>query len=152
MAADAFDALCLGMPGKHGSPGLERTFCTRDDSLGIQCLCRCLYRVEQEEVGRSTNDGTELTSSDRNESISLPGLRISDLNCRVPKCESCGTGLLPDLLFTREQIADLDAQHEKSRKSRSARSRSQRTAVAIPEHRGQASRDFGGGCDGGESD
>jgi len=52
------------------------------------------------------------------------GFRI--FNRRVSKCESCGAALPSELLFSQEQIAALDAEHEKSEKQRRARSRSGR--------------------------
>lgn len=47
-------------------------------------------------------------------------------NRRVSKCESCGAALPSELLFSRQQIAALDAEHEKSEKQRRARARSGR--------------------------
>ena len=82
-----------------------------------------------------------------------PACGFQIFNRRVPKCESCGTVLPPDLLFTREQIADLDAQHEKSRKEQIARAREARGGSGDSGASGSdASWDFGGGCDGGGSD
>jgi len=47
-------------------------------------------------------------------------------NRRVPKCESCGAALPAELLLRRDQIAALDAAHEKSKKEQEARARAAR--------------------------
>jgi hypothetical protein len=52
-----------------------------------------------------------------------PSCAFPIFNRRVPKCESCGVTLPSELLFSREQIAALDAEHEKTRLERESRAR-----------------------------
>jgi hypothetical protein len=71
------------------------------------------------------------------------GFRI--FNRRVPRCELCGVALPPELLFSREEAAALDAEHEKSRKEREARLR--RNPGRSPDL-GDAGASWGGEGDG----
>lgn len=82
------------------------------------------------------------------------GFRI--FNRRFPKCESCGAALPADLLFTKEQIAALDAEYARSERERKARTRALITGDAdfstgfpVGDF-GSAGDDGGGagGCDG----
>jgi transcription initiation factor TFIIIB Brf1 subunit/transcription initiation factor TFIIB len=52
-----------------------------------------------------------------------PSCGFQIFNRRVSKCESCGAVLPFELLFSREQLAALDAEHEKSKRDRGARVR-----------------------------
>jgi hypothetical protein len=82
-----------------------------------------------------------------------PSCGFQIFNRRVPKCESCGAMLPSELLFSQDQIAALNAEHEKNRKERAAR------ALAV-RGRGSSSEggdvgtswDFDGGGDGGGCD
>ena len=75
-----------------------------------------------------------------------PSCGFQIFNRRVSTCESCGAALPSELLFSQEQIAALDAEHEKSEKQRRARARSGRGDAA-----GDSGLwiDFGGGDGGG---
>jgi hypothetical protein len=44
-----------------------------------------------------------------------PACGFSIFNRRLAVCESCGGALPPDLLFSSEEKAALDAEHERSR-------------------------------------
>jgi hypothetical protein len=41
-----------------------------------------------------------------------PNCSFTIFNRRIKKCESCGTPLPPELLYTDEQIASIDAEFE----------------------------------------
>ena len=50
-----------------------------------------------------------------------PACGFAIFNRRIKNCESCKVDLPPELLFTSQQIAELNAQHERSRKERAER-------------------------------
>ena len=56
-----------------------------------------------------------------------PACGFQIFNRRIAKCESCGAPLPSELLFSKDQIAALDAEHEKSRKAQEARMRAGRS-------------------------
>jgi uncharacterized membrane protein len=65
-----------------------------------------------------------------------PNCSFAIFNRRIKKCESCGTTLPPELLYTDEQIASIDAEFERN-KSRLAQLR--------------RNLGLGGGADGGST-
>jgi DNA-directed RNA polymerase subunit RPC12/RpoP len=82
-----------------------------------------------------------------------PSCGFQIFNRRFPKCESCGATLPSELLFTPEEIAALDAEHEKSRREREARARKAKRGRA--DYGGEGfggSWDSGGDGDGGGGD
>lgn len=79
-----------------------------------------------------------------------PACGFGIFNRRVSKCESCGAALPSELLLSREEIAALDAEHEKRRKERLARARSGRGDSGGGDS--GFSFDFGGDGDGGGGD
>jgi hypothetical protein len=78
-----------------------------------------------------------------------PACGFQVFNRRVAKCEACGGELPNDLLFTREDVAKLDAQHELTRKDREAQMRNARSHNVGGSSGGDGSGDFGLGGDGG---
>jgi hypothetical protein len=88
-----------------------------------------------------------------------PACGFHIFNRRLAKCESCRAELPAHLLFSPEDIAKLDAQHEQSRKEREERQRTQkersRTGDTSNAWLGDSSGDSssgdgggdGGGCD-----
>lgn len=86
-----------------------------------------------------------------------PACGFQIFNRRVPKCESCGVKLPPELLFSAEQIDALDAEHEKSRREREARARDRMRSGRLGSGDSggggsDSSWDGGDGGDGGGSD
>jgi hypothetical protein len=55
-----------------------------------------------------------------------PSCGFQIFNRRIAKCESCGAALPEELLLSAEQVAELDAAHEKSMKEKAARGRTAR--------------------------
>lgn len=45
-----------------------------------------------------------------------PNCNFAIFNRRIKKCESCGTPLPPELLYTDEQIASIDAEFESNKR------------------------------------
>ena len=76
-----------------------------------------------------------------------PACGFQIFNRRVAKCESCGGALPPSLLFTAQQIAALDAEHDQNRKIREARVRNERENSASSGGDGSFGGDDGDGCD-----
>lgn len=82
-----------------------------------------------------------------------PSCGFQIFNRRVQKCESCGGKLPQELLFSPQQIAALDAEHERSKKEREARARGiGRGSGDSGSGSSDISWDFGGGGDGGGCD
>lgn len=87
-------------------------------------------------------------------SFQCPACGFQIFNRRVPSCEACGITLPKELLFSAEEIAELDAQFERGKKDREAQRRKiQRTndfSGSLGGGDGSASFDSGGdggGCD-----
>jgi hypothetical protein len=81
-----------------------------------------------------------------------PACGFHIFNRRVAKCESCGVALPAHLLFSAEDIAKLDLQHEQSQKQHEAKQRKRQeygdSSIADSSGwAGDSSGDGGGGCD-----
>jgi hypothetical protein len=76
-----------------------------------------------------------------------PACGFQIFNRRIAKCESCGGVLPTSLLFTAQQIAALDAEHDRNRKTRETRARSERENSTSYGGDVSFGGDDGGGCD-----
>ena len=83
-----------------------------------------------------------------------PACGFQIFNRRVPKCERCGSALPPELLYSPEQLAALDAELKKNQEAKKRK----HPGWSQPDYGGFAGDGFSGsdsssdsgGCDGGD--